>query len=93
MSAFQVNCWFHQTLLFSLPRGVPLLDYNRGRSRNFKRGVQRNFKRGGVQRNFLQKGGGSNHLLGSNLYCKSSQKGWGGGGPDPLDTPPGFAPV
>ena len=26
-------------------------------------------------------GGGSNHLLGSNLYCKSSQKGRGGGGP------------
>ena len=35
-------------------------------------------------------GGGSNHLLGSNLYKQNRLK-KGGGGPDPLDTPPGSA--
>ena len=59
------------------------------------RGRSRNFKRGGVQRNFLQKGGGGgNHLLGAICIANKQnllKKGGGGGGPDPLDLPPSTA--
>ena len=40
----------------------------RGRSRNFKRGGGGG--RGSVEVSSKRGGGGSNHLFGSNLYCK-----------------------
>ena len=70
-----------------LPEQCVSLVVVRGRSRNFKRGGGGG---AGPAEFSSKKVGGSNHLLGSNLYCKHLLKkggGGGGGGPDPLDTP------